>query len=79
MGRSFRAPPAADVEQWTKIQTLYALGFRFVGSGRHHGPPLPERLRDVPAFVRDNCDHPLRIGDAVPELLPTRRRVGRLR
>jgi hypothetical protein len=76
MGRSFRAPASDDVEQWTKVQTLYALGFRFVGSGSHNGAPYPDRLRDVAAFVRDNGDHPLRRGDVIPELLPppTRKR-----
>ena len=74
MGRSFRAPAADDRDQWDKIQTLYALGFRFVGTGWHNGPPLPEHLRDVAAFVRDNPDHPLRRGEIRRDLLPAPRR-----
>jgi hypothetical protein len=29
MGRSFKAPPKADIEQWFKVQALFAHGFRF--------------------------------------------------
>ena len=29
MGRSFKAPPARDAEQWGKVQALYNAGFRF--------------------------------------------------
>ena len=29
MGRSFKAPPAKDKEQWAKVESLFAAGFRF--------------------------------------------------
>ena len=61
MGRSFKAPPAKDVEQWAKVQALYNAGFRFLSYRSADGPPLPVRLADVDAFVRDNPSHPLRV------------------
>ena len=70
MGWSFHAPPASDREQWRKVQTLFAEGFRFFGSGREGGEPLPARLRDVDAFLARNPEHHLRIAERRPELLP---------
>jgi hypothetical protein len=70
MGRSFKAPEHDDVEQWQKVQSLYAYGFRFTGSGHHGGERLPARLRDVEAFVLRNSKHGLRIAESDPGLLP---------
>ncbi|KAB8181823.1 hypothetical protein FKV24_011500 [Lysobacter maris] len=64
MGRSFKAPPARNREQWRKVQALYEAGFRFFSYGSFDAPPLPARLRDVEAFIRDNPEHPMRV--AVP-------------
>jgi hypothetical protein len=61
MGRSFKAPPAKDSEQWAKVQALYNAGFRFFSYRSVDGPPLPERLVEVDAFIRDNPAHPLRV------------------
>jgi hypothetical protein len=61
MGRSFKAPPAKDTEQWAKVQALYAAGFRFFGYRSAEGPPLPDRLSEVEEFVRNNPSHPLRV------------------
>ena len=62
MGRSFKAPPAKDLEQWAKVQALYNAGFRFFSYRSVDGPPLPVKLSEVEAFVRDNPNHPLRVG-----------------
>lgn len=64
MGRSFKAPPAKDLEQWTKVQALFAAGFRFFSYRSTSGSSLPDRLADVETFIRDNPAHPLRV--AVP-------------
>ena len=64
MGRSFKAPPAKDTEQWAKVRELYDAGFRFFSYRSVDGPPLPARLADVEAFIRDNPTHPLRVGGA---------------
>ena len=61
MGRSFKAPPAKDAEQWAKVKALYEAGFRFFSYRSVDAPPLPKRLSDVAAFIRDNPKHPLRI------------------
>jgi hypothetical protein len=61
MGRSFRAPPTRDLEQWAKILALFAAGFRFFSYRSASGPSLPDRLVDVEAFIRDNPTHPLRV------------------
>lgn len=61
MGRSFKAPPAKDLEQWKKIKVLFAAGFRFSSYRSTLGPPLPDRLADVATFIRDNPAHPLRV------------------
>lgn len=61
MGRSFKAPPSKDTEQWLKVQTLYQAGFRFFSYRSTSGPTLPARLSEVEAFIRDNPVHPLRV------------------
>ena len=61
MGRSFKAPPAKDTEQCAKVQALYSAGFRFFSYRSAIGPPLPDRLSEVAAFIRDNPEHPLRV------------------
>ena len=64
MGRSFKAPAARDKEQWLKVQTLHQAGFRFFSYRSHDCPPLPERVADVEAFIRNNPGHPFRVGGA---------------
>ena len=61
MGRSFKAPAFRDTEQWAKVQALYNAGFRFFSYGSKDCPPLPARLSEVEAFVRDNPEHPSRV------------------
>jgi predicted nucleic acid-binding Zn-ribbon protein len=61
MGRSFKAPLSRDMEQWLKVQALYKAGFRFSSYRSTSGPPLPARLSEVDAFIRDNPAHPLRV------------------
>jgi hypothetical protein len=61
MGRYFRAPAKRDVEQWEKVRRLHAAGFRFDRARSTSGPPLPARLADVEAFIRDNPEHDLRV------------------
>ena len=61
MGRSFKAPPAKGLAQWAKVQALFAAGVRFSSYRSASGPPLPDRLADVEAFIRDNPSHPLRV------------------
>ena len=68
MGRSFKAPPAKDKEQWAKVHALYSAGFRFFSYRSALGPPLPERLSEVEAFIRENPEHPLRV--AAPSAAP---------
>ena len=60
MGKTFRAPPSAHVEQWKVIERLFDAGFRFI-SGRGLHAELPTRLRDVAQFIRENPTHPLRL------------------
>ena len=62
MGRSFKAPKRSDTEQWEKVQALWDAGFRFWSYRSHpEAEPLPERLREVEAFVARNPTHPLRV------------------
>ncbi|MCU0570032.1 MAG: hypothetical protein MUF49_26085 [Oculatellaceae cyanobacterium Prado106] len=69
MGRAFKAPKRGDREQWKKVQTLYAFGFRF-HLYRGDYPALPERLREVGAFVAQYPDHELRVGEVERSLFP---------
>lgn len=64
MGRSFKAPAKRDRGQWAKVQALHEAGFRFSSYRSHDCPPLPERLADVEAFIRDNPRHPFRVDGA---------------
>ena len=71
MGRSFKAPPAKDLEQWAKVQALYNAGFRFFSYRSTSGPPLPAKLSEVEAFIRDNPAHPLRVAAPNKSFKPT--------
>jgi hypothetical protein len=70
MARSFRAPKATNREQWRKVQTLYALGFRFDRYGSYEGERFPASLRAVAGFVARNPKHPLRVASIDESLLP---------
>ena len=71
MGRAFKTPSSDDAEQWKKVQSLYAYGFRFHGYGnRSDLVPLPDRLREVEAFVKANPEHPYRVAAVDLSLLP---------
>ena len=62
MGRSFKAPKRSDTGQWEKVRALLNAGFRFWSYRSHpEAEPLPERLREVEAFVARNPTHPLRV------------------
>jgi hypothetical protein len=61
MGRSFKAPPVKDTEQWAKVRALYSAGFRFSSYRSHSCAPLPEKLSQVAAFVAEHPDHPMRV------------------
>lgn len=61
MGRSFKAPAARDIKQWTKVKALYDAGFRFFSYRGFDCLPLPMRLADVDAFIRDNLENPFRL------------------
>jgi hypothetical protein len=77
MGRSFRAPRRADVDQWTKVQILYAHGFRFASYRRRDCAPLPRSLQDVADFLVANPQHPLKTGPHDRALLPGAARARR--
>jgi len=71
MGRNFEAPKMSDVEQWRKVQSLYAHGFRFFSYGSfQNAAPLPDRYRDVEGFVKENPDHPFRVAEPDSSLQP---------
>ena len=74
MGRSFKAPPSRDLEQWAKVQALFAAGFRFFSYRSFSCPPLPKRLSEVAAFIRDNPRHPLRVAEPNPSIERTSQR-----
>jgi hypothetical protein len=61
MGRAFKAPKKADIEQWKKVEALWRAGFRFWSVWSTEVEPLPERLREVEDFVRRNPEHPARL------------------
>ncbi len=62
MGRSFKAPPRSDIEQWRKVEALWAAGFRFFSYRTYpDAEPLPERFKDVASFVQRNPNHPFRV------------------
>ena len=73
MGRSFRAPAKDDSDGWKKVQALYAHGFRFFSYRSFENcPRLPERFRDVDAFVRAYPNHPFRVAELDQRLHPSR-------
>ena len=62
MGRNFSAPKKSDADQWKKVEALWHAGFRFVGSVKNYdAEPMPDNLRDVEEFIRENPTHPFRI------------------
>jgi hypothetical protein len=71
MGRSFKAPVSRNVEQWAKVHALYEAGFRFFSYRSFDCPPLPDRLSQVAAFIRDNPDHPMRVAGPNNSFKPT--------
>ncbi len=72
MGRSFKAPPKNDKEQWLKVQALYAYGFRFFSYRSFpDAPKLPERLKEVEGFVAEHPNHPFRVAAPNKSLQPT--------
>ena len=76
MGRSFKAPAKRDRGQWAKVEALYHAGFRFFSyrSFSHlekDVPPLPAKLSQVEAFIRDNPEHPMRVAAPNNSFKPT--------
>lgn len=71
MGRSFKAPASQNREQWSKVQALFAAGFRFFSYRSYACPPLPARLKDVAPFIEANPNHPFRVAPPNPSLQPT--------
>ena len=71
MGRSFKAPKASDTKQWQKVQTLYAAGFRFSSYRSHPCAPLPSKLSEVEAFIREHPQHPMRVAAPNQAFKPT--------
>lgn len=62
MGRNFSAPQKADSSTWSAVRSLWEAGFRFVGSGYHSDPALPQSKSDVSAFIESNPEHTQRVG-----------------
>ena len=61
MGRSFKAPAMRNVEQWQKVEALFNAGFRFFSYRSYpSAPKLPERFKEVAAFLRSNPKHPFK-------------------
>ena len=71
MGRAFKAPARGARAQWTKVQLLYAHGFRFSAYRGYDGPALPRRLSEVARFLKDNPKHPVRVAKPNLTLQPT--------
>jgi hypothetical protein len=72
MGRSFRAPAKNDLDGWKKVQALFAHGFRYFSYRSFENcPRLPERFRNVEAFVRAYPNHPFRVAKPEQRLHPT--------
>lgn len=70
-GRSFRVPAMGNTEQWRKVQSLYAHGFRFFSYRSYPDVPhLPELFTDVASFVAANPSHPFRVAPPNQALLP---------
>ena len=72
MGRSFKTPKMKDIEQWRKVQALYAYGFRFSNYRSHDCEPMPEKFSEVDEFVKRNPNHPLKVATPNQALQPTR-------
>jgi hypothetical protein len=70
MGRSFKAPPSRDKEQWLKVQALYAAGFRFFSYRSFSCAPLPRRLSEVEPFIQAHPQHPFRVAAPNPSVNP---------
>ncbi|RFA26237.1 hypothetical protein CAI21_17305 [Alkalilimnicola ehrlichii] len=72
MGRSFKAPPMKDKEQWMKVQALFAHGLRFFSYRSYPGAPkLPARFKEVERFVAEHPNHPFRVAEPNIRLQPT--------
>ena len=59
-----------DIEQWLKVQALYAYGFRFSSYRSHDCEPLPKKFSEVEEFVKRNPNHPLRVATPNQALQP---------
>jgi hypothetical protein len=62
LSRKFKPPRRGDVEQWRKVEALVRAGFLFGGGD------YPERLREVPAFIKQNAEWLARHQARWPEL-----------
>lgn len=51
MGLDFKAPRQNDIEQWKKVELLFANGYAFHSCGCNGPGPHPARLNEVPTFV----------------------------
>lgn len=71
MGRSFKAPPRSNEEQWLKVRILFAYGFRFFSYRSRDCPALPSTLHELEDFLREYPEHPFRIANPQLDLLPT--------
>ena len=72
MGRDFKAPKAADLEQWEKVRRLVEAGFSFHSCGCC-GPGLrPAELREVEAFIQSRA----RLSEGERLLRSIRERLG---
>ena len=54
MGRNFRAPKHADVDQWKKVRILYEGGVRFWGTQSPGLGDFPETCKEASEFVERN-------------------------
>ena len=70
MGFSFKAPRIDDVAAWKLVQSLYAHGYRFFTTGREGSPVLPRKLSELADFLQRHPQHPLKVADPQPDLLP---------
>ncbi|MFC7339445.1 hypothetical protein ACFQY0_19790 [Haloferula chungangensis] len=56
MGRNFKAPPIADLEQWKKVEVLYEGGIRFAGTQSPELGKFPDTLDEAEEFLTRNKD-----------------------
>ena len=54
MGLDFKAPKQKECQQWEKVRILYANGVAYHSCGCDGPGYRPARLRDVPAFLKQN-------------------------